>query len=329
MLDKMIRGAAIAAVAAMMMTGHMAMADGHAATGWTLDAGSSKLAFGSVKKETIGEVHSFETISGSVSAQGAVALEIDLTSVQTNIDIRNERFGEFVFNGAPKATLKADVNMAEMSALAIGASDVIDVEAVLSFLGADLDVEAEMFAMRISGTQVMITTNDMIFVGVEDLGITAGVDKLMELAKLSGITRTTPVTLRLIFNMDEKKAEAAPAAPVLAPVLAPVQVAAASGDVDAGKKVFKKCKACHRIKAGKNGAGPTLHNVIGAPAGAVDGFNYSEAMAGSGLVWDAETLSAFLAKPKAVVKGTTMIFKGLKKDADIANVIAYIASEAG
>lgn len=316
MLNKIMRAAVIAAVT---LSGHAATADGHTSTSWTLDASASKLAFGSVKKDSVGEVHSFETISGGVSAQGAVAIEIDLTSVQTNIDIRNERFGEFVFKGAPKAILNAEVDMAEMSAMVVGAADVIDVAAVLSFLGADIEVEAEMFALRVSDTQVMITTNDMIFVGTDDLGITAGVDKLMELAKLPGITRTTPVTLRLMFTMDDTKAEVAPAAP------APTQVAAVAGDVDAGKKVFKKCKACHKLKAGKNGAGPTLYQIVGAQAAAVEGFKYSKAMAASGLVWDIETLSAFLAKPKSLVKGTKMAFNGLKKEDDITNVIAYIA----
>ncbi len=66
--------------------------------------------------------------------------------------------------------------------------------------------------------------------------------------------------------------------------------------------------------------------MIGREAGAVEGFKYSKAMAGSGLVWDAETLTGFLTKPKKYLKGTKMTFNGLKKPADIENVLAYIAS---
>lgn len=315
MLRSFIR---ILATAAVAISGHMALADGHATSTWTLDSETSRLAFGSVKKDTVGEVHSFERISGTVGSDGATRIKIDLTSVQTNIDIRNERFGEHVFKGATTATLSTMIDMDAMAAMAVGSTEVVDVEAVLSFLGADIEVEAELFVARLTDTSVMVTTNDMIFVGTEDLGITAGVNKLMELAKLPGITRVTPVTLRLMFNMDEQKAEATPS----------VATAALVGDTTAGKKVFKKCKACHSVKEGKNGVGPSLYKVVGADAASVEGYKYSGAMAGSGLVWDAKTLAAFLAKPRVVVKGTKMGFAGLKKDADIENVIAYIASKS-
>ena len=99
-----------------------------------------------------------------------------------------------------------------------------------------------------------------------------------------------------------------------------------AGDVAAGAKVFKKCKACHYVDRKKNKSGPHLVNIVGRAAGAVEGFKYSKAMAGSGLVWDEATLAGFLAKPKKYLKGTKMSFGGLKKESDIANVIAYLTS---
>ena len=73
------------------------------AESWTLDGEASKVAFGSVKKDTIGEVHHFKSVSGSVDDAGKVTVEIDVASVETWIDIRNERFQKFVFDAAPKA----------------------------------------------------------------------------------------------------------------------------------------------------------------------------------------------------------------------------------
>jgi len=312
----------VAAVAVFALAGQTALAGGHAAKAWSLNSEASKLAFGSVKKDVIGEVHSFESISGMVEADGTVTVEIDLTSVQTNIDIRNERFGEHVFKGVATAKLSTKIDLDAMDKMAVGATEIIDIEDTLSFLGAEIEIEAEMFVARLSDTKVLVNTNDIIFLSTEDAGITAGIDTLMELAKLPGITRTSPATMRLIFDKVEQKAEAAPAAPVA------LAVAAATGDVNAGKKVFKKCKACHAVKAGKNGVGPSLYKIVGADAGASEGFKYSKAMAGSDLVWDVETLSAFLAKPRKTVKGTKMAFSGLKKEADIENVIAYIVSKS-
>ena len=103
--------------------------------------------------------------------------------------------------------------------------------------------------------------------------------------------------------------------------------ALASGDVAAGEKVFKKCKACHVVDAEKHKTGPHLVNIMGRAAGSADGFKkYSDAMKSSGIVWNEETLDGYLEKPKAYVKGTRMAFAGLRKEEDRANVIAYLKS---
>jgi cytochrome c len=102
---------------------------------------------------------------------------------------------------------------------------------------------------------------------------------------------------------------------------------AAAQDAAAGEKVFAKCKACHVADADTNKIGPTLKGVIGRTAGTLQGFKYSKAMvdAGAGgLVWDDANLTTYLQNPKAMVKGTKMAFPGLKKDDEIANVIAYL-----
>lgn len=104
----------------------------------------------------------------------------------------------------------------------------------------------------------------------------------------------------------------------------------AEGDAENGEKVFRKCKACHAIGEGaKPRIGPVLNEIMGMQAGTHESFDgkYSKAMveAGEGgLVWDEETLSTYLQKPKDLVEGTKMSFAGLKKDEDVADVIAYL-----
>ncbi|MDH3659153.1 MAG: cytochrome c family protein [Alphaproteobacteria bacterium] len=105
--------------------------------------------------------------------------------------------------------------------------------------------------------------------------------------------------------------------------------ALAEGDAAKGKKVFNKCKACHAIDAEKNKVGPHLVGIFGRTAGAVDGFKYSDAMKGSGITWDEETIAAYLADPKGYIEGNKMVFPGLKKEAQIADVIAYIKESSG
>lgn len=99
----------------------------------------------------------------------------------------------------------------------------------------------------------------------------------------------------------------------------------AEGDVKKGKKVFKKCAACHSILEGKNKIGPSLYGVINRPAGTVEGFKgYSKVMIESGIVWDEESLLAFVTKPKTFLKGTKMVFAGVKKEKDRVNLMAYL-----
>ncbi len=98
-------------------------------------------------------------------------------------------------------------------------------------------------------------------------------------------------------------------------------------DAAAGEKVFAKCKACHVVDADTNKIGPSLKGVVGRTAGTHEGFRYSPAMVAageSGIVWNDETLSAYLRDPKGYIKGNKMAFVGLKKDDELANVIAYL-----
>ena len=99
----------------------------------------------------------------------------------------------------------------------------------------------------------------------------------------------------------------------------------AMGDLDTGKKVFKKCAACHSINmGGKNKIGPALYNVVGRAVGGVQDFKYSKSLASYGKEWTFEELNGFLIKPATWIKGTKMSYAGLKKEKDRASVIMYL-----
>ena len=99
----------------------------------------------------------------------------------------------------------------------------------------------------------------------------------------------------------------------------------AMGDVEHGKKVFKKCAACHSIsKGGANKIGPALWGVIGRNAVAVSDYKYSKALSAHGKSWSFEEMNGFLIKPQSYIKGTKMAFAGLKKEKDRASVIPFM-----
>jgi cytochrome c len=99
----------------------------------------------------------------------------------------------------------------------------------------------------------------------------------------------------------------------------------ALGNVEEGKKIFKKCVACHSInKEGRSKIGPALWGVTSRNSGEVDGYKYSKALKSYGKQWNFEELNGFLLKPAKWIKGNKMGFAGLKKDKDRASVILYL-----
>jgi len=97
------------------------------------------------------------------------------------------------------------------------------------------------------------------------------------------------------------------------------------GDVASGKKVFKKCVACHSInKDGGNKIGPALYNVVGRQVGGVSNYKYSKALAEYKKTWTFDELNGFLIKPAKWIKGTKMAYAGLGSETDRASLIKYL-----
>ena len=99
----------------------------------------------------------------------------------------------------------------------------------------------------------------------------------------------------------------------------------AMGDIEHGKKVFKKCAACHSInQGGGNKIGPKLWNVMFRPVGSITDYKYSNALSSYDKEWSWEEMNGFLIKPSTWIKGNKMGFAGLKSEKDRASVILYL-----
>ena len=158
----------------------------------------------------------------------------------------------------------------------------------------------------------------------------------VEITMRASILDVTPEETTVESTEKTEAAEVAVAAPaeekeaIVSPA-ALSEIASSPELVAAGKKVFRKCKACHQIgPKAKSRSGPHLNNILGRGIGAVEGFRYSKAFkkaAEAGQIWDMEQLVSFLANPKKSIKGTKMSFSGLKKQNDIDAIIAYLNAE--
>lgn len=290
---------------------------------WQLVGKESSVNYVSIKKNSVGEVNHFKQLGGAITASGEVNVDIDLSSVETYIDIRNQRMIKHVFGeSAANATLSAKVDMAKLKALANGQLTTMDVSATLSFLGKNIPVDTTVVVIKLSSQRFMVVSDEPVLVKTADLGIEAGVDKLMELAKLPGITRVVPVSLRLVFETKAAQPQAA------TKKTADKAQLVASGDAAAGRKLYRQCLGCHNAKSPEHTIGPHLVNIIGRKAASAEGFAYSEALKDSQLVWTEANLAAFLQNPAKVVPGNTMPYQGLANKADIDNIVAYLSSLA-
>lgn len=168
---------------------------------WTLQGQQSTINYVSIKSSQIPENNHFTQLSGSVSDTGALSIEIQLASVSTGIDIRNERMAKHFFKVADFATATLSAQLPEALMVSIKEVGVhrADVEATLSLHGAEKQYTVPVTIAN-TGAQLLVGNAAPILLSAEDFGLGAGLDKLQELAGLPSITKVVPVNATLVFK---------------------------------------------------------------------------------------------------------------------------------
>ena len=164
---------------------------------WVVDE-ASRIGFVSIKNNVVGENNAFERVSGRISGAGAVAVNIDLTSVETGVGIRNERLQKMLFNVAsfPKATVSAQLTQDQLNALESGGNAAASVAVAVTLHGNTVSKKAELAAVR-TGDTVRVTTTQPVVISASEFGLEAGVAALQSIAGLNAISRSIPVTVDL------------------------------------------------------------------------------------------------------------------------------------
>tara|TARA_R110001632_G_scaffold155873_2_gene274113 strand:- start:68722 stop:69318 length:597 start_codon:yes stop_codon:yes gene_type:complete len=171
-----------------------------ASADWRLLNNASHLNFVSTKNVNVSEIHHFSRLDGSLSSTGELSVDIDLSSVQTGIDIRNTRMREklFMVDNFPKATLKATLPE-EITKFTSGQSGTFIIPSKLTIMGQQHELEIEVQVTKTDHNRFVATSAKPILITAGDYGLQSGIDWLQNVAKLSSISPTVPVTFNLTF----------------------------------------------------------------------------------------------------------------------------------
>jgi polyisoprenoid-binding protein YceI len=174
---------------------------GAAQAHWSLDNDASTLSFVTVKAEHVAEVHTFDSLSGTIGDDGGVEITIELASVNTMIPIRNERIQEMLFetNLFPDGIITGSIDLDALTNMDAGSSVARQIDFELSLHGQSVALAADVQITR-TGEGVIVSTLKPLVVMADSFALTAGVEMLREVAGLPSISRAVPVSFTVVFE---------------------------------------------------------------------------------------------------------------------------------
>ncbi len=169
---------------------------------WNLSSDESHLYFVSVKNNDLVEVSKFTQLTGSIQDSGAARISVELGTVDTGIELRDERIREHLFQTEkfPLAVVEANVNpryLVESAAPSIS-EDRQDI--ALQLHGIKKEMQSALQVIRLSDDRIMVNSLSPVLVRAEDFDLGGGVEMLTKLAGLKMIGMTVPVSFSLVFT---------------------------------------------------------------------------------------------------------------------------------
>ncbi len=175
----------------------------HAAqAAWQLDNEQSRLSYISIKKGDVAEINYFSQLSGTVDDSGHARLSIDLNSVRTNIDIRDERMRDIFFETRhfPKAEFSTQLDVEKLKNLAVGSMITMTLEGEFSLHGVKQKMPTELAVSKLSETTLQVSSYAPMVLDAGHFKLAQAVEKLREIAGLPSISMAVPVSFVLTFK---------------------------------------------------------------------------------------------------------------------------------
>ncbi len=172
-----------------------------AAQSWTLDPQHSFLSFITTKDASISDHHGFSQLTGAVDGDGKAGLRVGMSSVESNIDKRNKRIREHLFEVVeyPEAIASLSLPAKLLEQLKVGESFTRSMNVRLDLHGQNRVVRAELYVLQLRPDVVEVSTSQPLIINAHEFGMQNGLLKLIELAGLKSIASEVPVTFRLRF----------------------------------------------------------------------------------------------------------------------------------
>jgi polyisoprenoid-binding protein YceI len=169
---------------------------------WKVDSAASHLSYVSLKAGEVAETNHFQRLGGTIGNDGAATITIDLASVSTGVEIRDERMRDIFFQVAenPTAVVTAQLDPAAFAALSIGQVIVQPFDATLALKGMEAPISTRVQVARVSENRVIATTTSPIIITTDMFGLTDELGELRALAQLPSISPAVPVTFTLAFT---------------------------------------------------------------------------------------------------------------------------------
>lgn len=171
---------------------------------WSLVESHSELNFVTTKNLHVSEIHQFSQLNGSLNNAGLLHIEINLASVETHNETRNTRMREklFLVDKFPKATLDAVIPEKIMQ-LKTGHSITVEIPAKLTLMAIEKPLKIVVQVSKTMDGHLIATSAKPVLLGAADYGLKTGVELLQQLASLSNISLSVPVTFNLAFKPDK------------------------------------------------------------------------------------------------------------------------------
>ena len=167
---------------------------------WSVNSETAAFHFVTTKNVNVTEVNSFKKVSGQLSDAGKLQLKVDLKSVSTQIEIRDQRMLDLLFEVTKfpaEAVFTAQVDPSLIKRVLTQKSLVAEIKGSLSLHGKTQPVTAKLQLLSLDGKALIATTREPILIKAHDFALEGGLEKLREIVGLPSIGAVVPVNFML------------------------------------------------------------------------------------------------------------------------------------